>query len=114
MEKKKATHLFQLFCISASVMAVCSMTSFLFPLHTGVDQNCFLTVARAWISGRLPYRDIFEQKGPLLYLLHVPAALSPQSRFFGVYCVQVITWVLILSGFRKLAGIMSRPFLIKS
>ena len=98
MESNKMRHLLCLCGAALLLMTVGSMTSFLFPLHTGVDQNCFLTVARAWLSGRLPYRDIFEQKGPLLYLLHIPAAAFPQTRFLGVYLVQAAAWVLLLCG----------------
>ena len=105
MHVSKAKHLLCLTGIALLLMTVGSMTSFLFPLHTGVDQNCFLTVARAWLEGRLPYRDIFEQKGPLLYLLHIPAAAFPQGRFFGVYLVQTAVWVLLLLGFERLARI---------
>jgi len=87
-------------------MTFASMTSWLFPLHVGVDQNCFLTVAREWTKGRLPYRDLYEQKGPLLYLLHLPAAWMPGLRFFGVYLVQIILWTLILQTVMRLAGIL--------
>lgn len=86
-------------------MTVGSMTSFLFPLHTGVDQNCFLTVARLWLSGKIPYADICEQKGPLLYLLHIPAALLPS--FLGVYFVQIAFWTAILAAFARLCRILS-------
>lgn len=82
--------------MSILLMTFGSMTSPLFPLHTGVDQNCFLSVAKFWLDGRIPYRDIYEQKGPLLYLLHLPAAAMPTLRFFGVYLLQIVLWYAIL------------------
>ncbi len=89
--------------LAALLMTFGSMTSFLFPLHTGVDQNCFLTVAKAMLEGKTLYADIYEQKGPLLYALHLPAALLPGGRFFGVYLVQIACWVWILCEIYRIA-----------
>lgn len=89
--------------LAALLMTFGSMTSFLFPLHTGVDQNCFLSVAKAMTEGKVLYADIYEQKGPLLYALHIPAALLPQLRFFGVYLVQIVCWVWIFYAIRKIS-----------
>lgn len=89
--------------LATLLMTFGSMTSFLFPLHTGVDQNCFLTVAKAMLDGKVLYADIYEQKGPLLYALHLPAALLPQGRFFGVYLVQIACWVWILYEIYRIA-----------
>lgn len=89
--------------LATLLMTFGSMTSFLFPLHTGVDQNCFLTVAKAMLDGKVLYADIYEQKGPLLYALHLPAALFPQGRFFGVYLVQIACWVWILYEIYRIA-----------
>lgn len=105
MSAKKLRHALCLLGIAVLLMTVGSMTSPLFPLHTRVDQNCFLTVAEEWLHGKLPYRDLFEQKGPLLYLLHLPAALLPGGGFFGVYLVQIALWVLLLLGMERLTGI---------
>lgn len=99
----------QLWCFCGAVllatllMTFGSMTSFLFPLHTGVDQNCFLSVAKAMLEGKVLYADIYEQKGPLLYALHLPAALFPQGRFFGVSLVQIACWVWILYEVNRIA-----------
>ncbi|MBR3268389.1 MAG: hypothetical protein IKI58_06655 [Oscillospiraceae bacterium] len=106
MNKQTLHRLLFFLGIAALLMTFGSMTSFLFPLHTGVDQNCFLTVAREWLHGRLPYRDLYEQKGPLLYALHLPAAAMPKLRFFGVYLVQTAAWTLILNGICRLTGIL--------
>ena len=92
--------------LAVLLMTVGSMTSLLYPLHVGVDQNCFLTVAREICKGKMLYRDIFEQKGPLLYLLHLPAALMPGLRFFGVYLVQILLWCGILYAASRLCKIL--------
>lgn len=109
IKKDDLRFLFFSVLLACLLMTFGSMTSFLFPLHTGVDQNCFLSVAKAMVEGRVLYADIYEQKGPLLYALHLPAALMPRLRFFGVYLMQIACWVWILHAIRKLAGLYLSP-----
>lgn len=71
------------------LLSIGSMCSFLYPYQNRVDQNCFFTVGKGMMNGLVPYRDLFEQKGPLLYFLHgLGYLLSPDS-FFGVFLLEV-------------------------
>ena len=55
--------------ISAAVtITIVSACSPLYPFNPWDDANCFFTVGRGIIHGLVPYRDLYEQKGPLLYL----------------------------------------------
>ena len=38
-------------------------------MNNWVDENAFFTVGKAWGHGLIPYRDMFEQKGPVLFLI---------------------------------------------
>ena len=40
-------------------------------------------------NGSVLYRDIFEQKGPLLYMLHYAAYLLSHTTFTGIYYVEI-------------------------
>lgn len=91
--------------VSAILMTFCSMTSFLFPIHTGVDQNCFFTVGKSMLDGRVLYRDIFEQKGPLLYFIHMLGALISKDSFFGVYLIQIINMSVIFIFMGKISDL---------
>ena len=87
---------------------ICSKSSPLYPLNDWVDANCYMTVGRAMTEGKLPYRDLFEHKGPLLYMLHAAAAMISDSSFFGVFLFEVLAcvWFLYLSCrlFRRFTG----------
>ena len=48
------------------------------------------------MNGAVPYRDLFEHKGPLLYFLHGLAYLISNNTFLGVYIVEVISFSLFL------------------
>ena len=74
--------------LSFTALAVCSKSSFLYPMNNGVDVNCFFTVGRGIVHGLMPYRDLYEQKGPLLYLLYALASLVSENSFLGVYLLE--------------------------
>lgn len=79
-----------LFCtaLSAVVMAICAMSSPLYPMNTWVDVNCFHTVGRALLQGKVLYRDIYEQKGPLLYFIYAFLASATPRSFLSVYLME--------------------------
>ena len=88
-------------CLAAfSVLAVCSKSSFLYPMNDWVDVNCFFTVGRGILHGLVPYRDLYEQKGPLIYFLYALAGQISESSFIGVYLLEGLSfsWFLYLCG----------------
>lgn len=75
---------------AALLLLVFGGSSPLYPRNPWVDANCFHTIAREMARGKVLYRDIIEQKGPLLYLLHIPSVLISPNGFFGVYLLEVL------------------------
>ena len=78
------------------VITLCSKCSPLYPLNDWDDPNCFLTVGRSVCHGKVLYRDIFEQKGPILYFLHSLACLISERSFIGIYFAELIAAVIFL------------------
>ena len=76
--------------VGTVTVMIFSKSSPLYPLNTWTDSNCFFTIGAAALKGRVTYRDIFDHKGPLLYLLHTLAAIISRDTFFGVFIIQVI------------------------
>lgn len=70
-------------------LAICSQSSFLYPINSWVDANCFFTVGRAMMNSKVVYRDIYEQKGILLYFLHGLCSLISSDSFIGVFFMEV-------------------------
>ena len=85
-------------CLLASVvlLLLCSQCSPLYPINVWGDANCLLTVGRVMREGGVIYRDIYEQKGPTLYLIHALAACISDTSFFGVYVLEVLSFALVL------------------
>lgn len=87
-----------IFCFGLSLLflTICSKTSFLYSFHDWFDSNAFLTMGRGMKHGLIPYRDLFEQKGPILYFLHMIAAFISETSFIGVWILQIISFTIFL------------------
>ena len=60
------------------------------PLIMGrADSSVFLTVGFSWAENLIPYRDIFDHKGPVLYLLNALGFLIC-NEFYGVLLIEAI------------------------
>lgn len=94
----KRRHIFLLWCmaLSALFIGLASKSSPLYPLNDWVDVNCFFTMGRSLLDGLVPYRDLYEQKGPVLYFVFAIIALFSRHSYVGVYVVEVITYGLFL------------------
>lgn len=66
-----------------------TLSSPLFPTNPWVDTNAMLTIGRAWLNGVVPFRDLFEQRGPTMYLIYMLAAWIHSNGFFGVFLLQI-------------------------
>ena len=97
-EQKGSLRSVVLLCTAASALYLLlgSMCSPLYPLNIWDDANCLMTVGRVMKEGGVLYRDIYEQKGPLLYLIHMLAAMISDSRFFGVYLFVIVSLTAVL------------------
>jgi hypothetical protein len=61
-----------------------------------VDANAFFTMGKGMMHGLVPYRDLFEQKGPLLYLIYGLASLISYKTFLGGFIFEVIAFTFFL------------------
>ena len=99
MKQQKQNHAILLgLCVLAAalLLLLCSQCSPLYPINVWGDANCLLTVGRVMREGGVVYRDIYEQKGPTLYLIHALAACISDTSFLGVYVLEVISFAAVL------------------
>lgn len=93
---KKIFLLFFCFVISFIMLLLCSKCSFLYPFNGWDDFNSFYTVGSGWANGLIPYRDLFEQKGPFLYLIFMIGYLITPGKFIGIFILEIIFMTLTL------------------
>lgn len=93
------------FCMATAVIALllCSMNSPLYPLNPWNDVNCYVTVASEMLRGGLPYRDLIEHKGPLMYALHALALWMSPGDYHGIWLIEVALLTGVLICFYKIA-----------
>lgn len=92
--KNKLLILFYCFIIAFVILMFTSKNSFLYPFNDWVDANAFFTVGKGMFKGLVPYRDIFEQKGPFLYLIYGAGSLISYTSFIGIFILEAIAWTI--------------------
>jgi hypothetical protein len=68
------------------------------------DEAVYSIVAKGMVQGEWPYRDLFDHKPPLVYVWHLPIALSGSialQRLFAVALVVASLGVLVLFARRR-------------
>ena len=82
--------------LSAVLLALCSKSSPLYAFNDWMDANIFFTMGRSMLGGRVLYRDVFDHKGPVLYLLYGLAGLVGGTDFRGVLVLEIIAMTSFL------------------
>lgn len=100
---RKHTLLIFSFLISYCFLLFCSKSSPLYPMNDWVDVHCFLTLGKGMLNGMVPYVDLYEQKGPVLYFIYAIVAIFNQKSFFGQFMLEVVTMGLFLFYSGKIA-----------
>ena len=87
-----------LYCLAISLLflLICTKSSPLYPFNDWVDANIYFTMGKGMMNGLIPYRDLFEQKGPLLYLIHGLGYLISNTTFLGVFVLEAIAFAIFL------------------
>jgi len=67
-----------------------------YPIEDWADPNCFFTVGKAMLNGKVVYRDIYEQKGFYVYFLHAFCAWISDTSFIGVFFFEILLLFFVL------------------
>lgn len=93
---------------SAVLFLLVSKSSPLYPINDWVDVNIYCTIGRGLFDGLVPYRDLFDQKGPYVYLIYGLFSSLTKGSFFGVYLLEVLSFAAFLTvSYKTLALFLS-------
>ena len=99
-----------LFCLLV-IIGFISITPPNISLET--DSGVFMYIARGWLSGKIPYKNIWDHKGPVLYLLNVLGLMIGGGRW-GVWLVELFSALVFTCTFyelmKKLSGKIGAAF----
>lgn len=96
-----------LFIAIIYIIGLSYSTSFVFPRYWGSDSAIFQTIGMGWSKGALPYVDLFDHKGPIIFFIDMIGYLMTGTST-GVLIIQMISFfifVLLLHSIHKVSGI---------
>lgn len=95
---------FLYFIVAAGVILLfASRSSLLYPCNDWNDANSYFSVGKALFNGKVPYRDVFDQKGMYLYFFYGLAYLVSHTTFKGVF---ILEWILATADLLGIGRIM--------
>ena len=99
-------------CILFSVifLFLCSKSSPLYPLNDWVDANIYFTIGKGMMHGKVPYVDLYDQKGPMVFLLYGLASLVSGKTFFGVYLLESVAFSFFLLASYRIVALYSKHY----
>lgn len=65
-------------------------------VHDGGDSPHFMTDGQNWLNGRIPYRDTFDHKGPIIYLVNMIGMWLGGGSRYGIIVLQIISLTITL------------------
>ena len=90
LSKDKTKVILMCFITSLLFLTLLSKNSFLYGFNDWEDANAFFTLGKSLFSGKIIYKDIFEQKGPFLYFIYGIGYLISNFNFLGVFFLEII------------------------
>lgn len=82
------------FLIFIAISMVMLPTSYIYQISPFSDINTMIAMSRALAHGVIPFVDIFEQRGPYMYILHL-ISLLPGEGIHWIYILELINFYII-------------------
>ena len=80
-------------------LSLASRSSELYVFNNWDDANSYFSVGKGIFNGKMPYRDIFDQKGFYLYFIYGIGYLISHTTFAGVFLIEVLLGSIDILGF---------------
>ena len=94
---EKTIYFYLLFVVYAALLLFfCTKSSPLYVFNDYYDPNAHFTMGKGLMQGAVPYRDLFDHKGPFLYLLFGIGYLIDHTGFIGIYLIEILSMSLVL------------------
>ena len=102
------------YCILAVISIMCvtlfCKSSPIYPICDLPDANTWLIQAKQVLSGLVPYKDIYEHKGPLQIFAYLFAALPCFRRFEGLYITELVLFFIYSIGVYKTSKLFGEKY----
>ena len=82
---------FILACIFGSLLLA---TSFLYENWFPLDNAIFQIIGRGWVEGKIPYVDLWDQKGPLIYFINALGYWLTGNQT-GIFLIEILISIVL-------------------
>lgn len=102
-----------IFCIISSffILFTSYASSPLAKLIMGYDSAFFHVIGRGWNNGLIPYKDLFDHKGPLLFLFFKIADSISDGKY-GLYIIETLFCCLSLYFTYKISSLFTKRYFV--
>ncbi|MEG0409061.1 MAG: hypothetical protein RR623_09320 [Bacilli bacterium] len=105
---KKYKNIYTLLFFSIILITIFSESSPLYRLNPWGDANIFYTIGKGMTEGLIPYKDLFDHKGPILYFMFGLTSIVSSTSFFGVYILEILCLYLTLLFSMKILNLIDK------
>ena len=92
---KKRWKIILFISMAVLILLLTSKYSIFYPFNDWQDSNSFMTVARSMLNGKIVYKDIVEQKGPILYLIYMIGELLTIGCISGIFILEILSLSIV-------------------
>lgn len=88
--------------ISLAALYFCTESSPFYARNPWDDTSIYYSIGRGITQGYVPYRDMFDHKGPVVFFLYALGYLFTPDRFYGVYLLESLCFSGVLYAVYKI------------
>lgn len=70
----------------------CSKMSPLYPINEWSDINLYFNMGKAMMNGKALYSEVFDHKGPVIFIIYGIGYLISNTSFLGVFVIECLLW----------------------
>ena len=86
-------------------------TSIIYPYFWGNDSAQFLTIGKAWYLGNIPYKDMFDHKGPIIFFIDMIGFYIANGSRYGVLFIQIVFMCFTISGILAISQLIIKNYI---
>lgn len=95
---------------AALFLFLLTKSSPLYPLNEWVDANIYFTIGKGMMHGYVPYLDLYDQKGPIAFLIFGLGSLISSTSFLGIYVIETIAFSFFLMAAYRIVALYTEKF----
>lgn len=105
MEEKSIVRYIFFLALSLTALYFCTESSPLYARNPWDDASIYFSMGKGIVQGYVPYQDMFDHKGPVVFFLFALGYLLTPGFFYGIYLLESLCFSGVLYFSFKIAGL---------